>query len=76
MRLASIAVAFTILSGAAWCEAAPNVSMARSHSTQVDILNIDQEQLVGQISDTPGVHQIALAPDFGRGFTSNGKDSA
>lgn len=29
---------------------------------------------MGQIPDTPGVHQIALAPDLGRGFASNGKD--
>jgi len=27
---------------------------------------------VGEISDTPGVHGIAIASDFGRGFTSNG----
>jgi DNA-binding beta-propeller fold protein YncE len=45
-----------------------------SHSTQVDILDIDQDKLAGQIPDTPGVHQIALAPDLGRGFASNGKD--
>jgi DNA-binding beta-propeller fold protein YncE len=28
---------------------------------------------VGEIPDTPGVHGIALAPEFGRGFTSNGR---
>jgi DNA-binding beta-propeller fold protein YncE len=27
---------------------------------------------VGEVPDTPGVHGIALAPDLGRGFTSNG----
>ncbi len=45
-----------------------------SHSTEVDILDIDQEKMIGKIADTPGVHGIALAPDLGRGFTSNGKD--
>jgi DNA-binding beta-propeller fold protein YncE len=45
-----------------------------SHSTQVDILDVDQEKIVEKIADTPGVHGIALAPDLGRGFTSNGKD--
>jgi DNA-binding beta-propeller fold protein YncE len=45
-----------------------------SHSTQVEIIDIDQNKLVGQILDTPGVHDIALAPEFGRGFTSNGKE--
>lgn len=29
---------------------------------------------VGDIPDTPGVHGIALAPDLGRGFISNGKE--
>jgi DNA-binding beta-propeller fold protein YncE len=28
---------------------------------------------VGAIPDTPGVHGIALAPELGRGFTSNGR---
>src|ERR1019366_4865463 len=45
-----------------------------SHSTQVEIFDIDQGKLVGQIPDTPGVHGIALAPSLNRGFTSNGKD--
>src|SRR5690348_8719583 len=44
-----------------------------SHSTQVQVLDIDKGTLVGQIPDTPGVHGIALAPALGRGFTSNGK---
>jgi YVTN family beta-propeller protein len=29
---------------------------------------------VGDIPDTPGVHGIALAPELGRGFTSNGRE--
>src|SRR5256885_16050432 len=28
--------------------------------------------VIGDIADTKGVHGIALAPDLGRGFTSNG----
>ncbi len=43
-----------------------------SHSTQVEVLDIDTYQMAGQIADTPGVHGIALSPD--RGFTSNGKE--
>ena len=43
-----------------------------SHSTQVDVLDMDQLKIVGHIADTPGVHGIALSPD--RGFTSNGKE--
>jgi DNA-binding beta-propeller fold protein YncE len=45
-----------------------------SHATQVQVFDIGQEKLIGQIPDTPGVHGVALAPDLGRGFTSNGKE--
>jgi DNA-binding beta-propeller fold protein YncE len=44
-----------------------------SHSTHVIVLDADSGANVGDIPDTPGVHGIALAPDLGRGFTSNGK---
>ena len=44
-----------------------------SHATQVDVLNADSGELVGTILNTPGVHGIALAPELGRGFISNGK---
>jgi len=30
-------------------------------------------ELKGTIADTKGVHGIAVAPDLGRGFTSNGR---
>ena len=33
----------------------------------------DPATIVGEIPDLPGVHGIALAPDLGRGFTSNGR---
>lgn len=45
-----------------------------SRSTHVIVLNADSGQPVGDIPDTPGVHGIALAPEFGRGFVSNGRD--
>jgi DNA-binding beta-propeller fold protein YncE len=44
-----------------------------SHSTHVVVLDADSGAVVGDIPDTLGVHGIALAPDLGRGFTSNGK---
>lgn len=44
-----------------------------SHSTQVDVLDADSLDLVGTIPNTPGVHGIALAPEFGRGYISAGK---
>ena len=46
-----------------------------SHGTQVEVLDIDAKTLVGTIPNTPGVHGIALAPDQGRGFISNGGNS-
>lgn len=44
-----------------------------SHSTHVVVLDADSGVQVGDIPDTSGVHGLALAPDLGRGFTSNGK---
>ena len=43
-----------------------------SRGTKVVVLNVDSEKVVGEIPNTAGVHGIALAPDLGRGFTSNG----
>jgi len=45
-----------------------------SHETQVDVLNADNGQVLGAISDTPGVHGIAIASKNNRGFTSNGRE--
>jgi YVTN family beta-propeller protein len=45
-----------------------------SRSTHVMVIDADSGQLVGDIPDTPGVHGIALAPEFGRGFVSNGRE--
>src|SRR5438552_18207704 len=44
-----------------------------SHGTQVEVLDADSGEIKGKIADTRGVHGIALAPDLGRGFTSNGQ---
>jgi YVTN family beta-propeller protein len=46
-----------------------------SHGTQVEVLDIDSLTVVGSIPKTPGVHGIALAPELGRGFVSNGQAS-
>jgi DNA-binding beta-propeller fold protein YncE len=44
-----------------------------SHSTHVVVFDADSHAVVGDIPDTQGVHGIALAPDLGRGFVSNGR---
>jgi len=46
-----------------------------SRATWVMVLDADQGKLVGEVADTPGVHGVALAPELGRGFTSNGRAS-
>jgi DNA-binding beta-propeller fold protein YncE len=46
-----------------------------SHGTQVEVLDIDSGAIVGQIPNTPGVHGIAVAPELGRGFVSDGQSS-
>lgn len=45
-----------------------------SRSTHVMVVDSESGKLVGDIPDTPGVHGIALAPELGRGFTSNGQE--
>jgi hypothetical protein len=44
-----------------------------SRGTKVIVLDVDSEKAIGEIPNTEGVHGIALAPDLGRGFTSNGR---
>jgi DNA-binding beta-propeller fold protein YncE len=44
-----------------------------SHGTHVVVLDTDTQAIVGDIPDTQGVHGIAVAPEFGRGFVSNGR---
>jgi DNA-binding beta-propeller fold protein YncE len=48
-----------------------------SRGTHVMVVDLDAGKLAGDIPDTPGVHGVAVAPELGRGFTSNGRaDSA
>ena len=46
-----------------------------SHGTVVVVIDIDKDEVAGQIEDTPGVHGFAIAPEFGLGFSSNGKEN-
>ena len=45
-----------------------------SRGTHVMVIDLDSGKSVGDIADTPGVHGIALAPELGRGFVSNGRE--
>ena len=44
-----------------------------SHGTMVQVLDLKTEKLVGSIPGTPGVHGIAIAKEFGKGFISAGR---
>ena len=46
-----------------------------SHATKLVVIDLDKEEVVGEIADTPGVHGLAPAPELQRGFTSNGQES-
>jgi DNA-binding beta-propeller fold protein YncE len=43
-----------------------------SRGDRVMVVDPTSGTLIAQIPDTPGVHGIALAPDLGKGFISNG----
>ena len=43
-----------------------------SRATHVLVIDADTGTIVGDIPDTQGVHGVAIAAEFGRGFTSNG----
>ena len=47
-----------------------------SRSTHVMVVDSDNGKILGDIPGTEGVHGIALAPEFNRGFTSNGRSSS
>jgi DNA-binding beta-propeller fold protein YncE len=43
-----------------------------ARATHVLVMDTDTGTIVGEIPDTQGVHGVAVAAEFGRGFTSNG----
>ena len=47
-----------------------------SHATRVIVIDTKTDKVIGEIPNTNGVHGIALVPDLGRGYTSNGRDSS
>jgi YVTN family beta-propeller protein len=44
-----------------------------SHGTLVEVLDLKSGKVIGQIPNTPGVHGIALVPEFNKGFISAGR---
>lgn len=46
-----------------------------SHGTEVVVIDTAKDAIVGRIPDTPGVHGVALSPETGHGFTTNGREN-
>lgn len=46
-----------------------------SHGSEVDVVNLKDNSLAGKITGLNGVHGIAFAEEFGKGFITNGKDN-
>jgi DNA-binding beta-propeller fold protein YncE len=47
-----------------------------SHATKVVVIDTDTDKVVGEIPNLKGVHGIATADEFGRGFISDGRDNS
>lgn len=48
----------------------------QSHADRVAVIDADSGKVVGTIPDTPGVHGVAIAPELGRGFISDGRSDS
>lgn len=46
-----------------------------SHGNQVEVIDLVADKIVGQITNTPGVHGLAAAHNLGRGLTTNGREN-
>ena len=47
-----------------------------SHGTVVEVVDPKAGKVVGQITQLHGVHGIAVAPEFGKGFITNGQSNS
>ena len=46
-----------------------------SHGSEVVVIDLAKDQVAGTITNTPGVHGLAPAPELARGFVSCGRES-
>ncbi len=67
----------TVLGGeGGWDYLTPDTAAHRlylSRGTHVMVVDLDSMKAVGDIPNTEGVHGVAIVPDLGRGYTSNGR---
>jgi DNA-binding beta-propeller fold protein YncE len=47
-----------------------------SHGGNVEVVDLNTGKVAGQITQLHGVHGIAVAPDLGKGFISNGQSNS
>jgi YVTN family beta-propeller protein len=47
-----------------------------SHGTVVEVVDTKAAKVVGQITQLHGVHGVAVAPEFGKGFITNGQSNS
>lgn len=50
----------------------PTHKLFISHGTRVHVVDLSSNKVIGEISSLHGVHGIAFADEFGKGFISNG----
>ncbi len=46
-----------------------------SHATKVVVIDLQKGSVVGEITDTPGVHAFLAIPELKRGFSTNGREN-
>lgn len=46
-----------------------------THRTKIVVIDMDENKIIGEIADTPGVHGFVTVPDLKRGFSSNGQEN-
>ena len=47
-----------------------------SHGTLVEVVDTNAGKVVGQITQLHGVHGVAVAPEYGKGFITNGQSNS
>ncbi len=70
---------FSLESDGGWDYLTVDASTGRlfvSHGTVVQVMDVKSGKTLATIADQKGVHGIALAPEFNKGFITNGKDSS
>src|SRR5437763_2669854 len=46
-----------------------------THSDTIAVIDLNNDAVAGEIAGTAGVHAFAIAPELGRGFSSNGREN-